>query len=130
MTIQKKNIEVVFLALKETSPNLADARIRDSFLKPLGEALDQLNRDKTAIYVQYCDKNEDGSPKIELGNYHFKTEDIDTINEELNTLFDETVDIPTDNPSVPEKLKELIEKTNYSPKIGEVEIIDSFIATL
>lgn len=129
MTLQKKELDIIFIALSETKPTLSEARIRDSFLKPLGVTLDQFNKDKTAIYETYCDKNEDGTPEIVDGKYHFQNNELEKINTELKTLLDEEVDIPT-HPSVPGKLKELIENTNYSPKPGEVDIIDSFIEKL
>lgn len=127
MTLQKKELETIFVTLKETKSNLSDSRIRDTFLTPLGVVLDTFNKDKTTIYLQFCDKNEDGSPKIELGNYHFADSILLDVNKELVILGDETVEIEVENH---EKIKELIESTTYSPKVGEVEIIDSFIAKL
>lgn len=127
MTLQKKELEIIYLTLDETKPNLADARIRDAFLKPLGETLDQLNKDKTAIYLTFCDKNEDDSPLIVDGKYHFQNENLEEINDELKKLVEEEIEISITNP---EKIKELIENTIYSPKTGEVEIIDGFIGKL
>src|SRR4051812_14789993 len=46
MTFQKKEIELLFASLRDTSPSLADARARDSFMKPLGEAVDTLAADR------------------------------------------------------------------------------------
>lgn len=126
-TIKKKDIQTIFLALKETSLNLADSRLRDAFLKPLGENLDQFNKDRSAIYLQYCEKNEDDTPKIEKDNYHFKNEDLQTINDELETLFNEEITVSIENI---DKIKEFVENTTYLPKPGEVEIIDAFIEKL
>lgn len=130
MNLQKKDIEIIFNTLSQTSPNLPDARIRDTFLIPLGSALDQVGKDKTKIYETFCDKNEDGSPSIKEGNYHFQDNIIETVNGELKTLLEEEIAIPLDNPMVSEKVKEIIEHSAYSPKPGEVAIIDSFIEKL
>lgn len=130
MNLQKKELELLFILLRNTSPNLADARVRDTFLKPLGEALENFVKEKSAVYIQYCIKNEDGTPDTTDGNYHFKDEELPAINAELNTLFEEEVTIPIDVSSVSEKLKTLIESTTYSPKPGEAEIIDGILAKL
>lgn len=127
MTLQKKELELLFNLLKDTSPNLADARIRDSFMKPLSEYLDIFLKDREEIYKAYCEKKEDGTPDVKDGKYFFKPEELNTINKELQTLTDETVEVLT---GAPEKIKELIENTNYSPKVGEVEAIDEIIAKL
>lgn len=127
MTLQKKELEIIFLALSETKPSLADARIRDPFLKELGTAIENLNKEKTEIYLEYCDKDDEKNPTVIDGKYHFQDEVINKVNGELITLVEEEVEISCKNP---EKLKELIEDTAYSPKPGEVEIIDSFIAKL
>lgn len=127
MTLQKKDLEIIFLALNDTKPNLADARIRDAFLKPLGEQLDQFNKDRNTVYVTYCDKDENNQPIVTENKYTFPADKLEEINTELLKLIEEEVEIEVQNP---EKIKELIEGTNYSPKTGEVEIIDSFIAKL
>lgn len=130
MTLEKKELEMVFNVLKETNLNLQDSRIRDSFLKQVGIELDQFNKDKTAIYLEYCDKNEDGTPEIVDGKYHFQNNVLEKINDEITTLLSETVELSIDNPDTLDKIKSFVEKTDYSPKIGEVEIIDSFITKL
>lgn len=110
---------MLYLSLRDSSLKLADARIRDLFLKPLGEALDQFQKDRTKIYEEYCDKNEEGKPDIKDSKYHFAPGLLSTINDELKTLLDEEVELSPDP-----KIKAFIESSNYEPKAGETEIID------
>lgn len=127
MTTEKKNLELLYLVLKETKLTLTDARIRDRFMKSVGEQYEAFQKDRTAIYHEYCDKNEVGEPEITDGNYHFKNEVLEQVNKELNILYNEQVGF---EPQQKEKIKEFIESTLYSTKPGEAEIIDSFIEQL
>lgn len=127
MTLKKSELELTFNVLKETTLNLSDARIRDNFLKPVGEALDQLNKEKSAIYLEYCDKDEDGNPEITDDKYHFESAALETGNSELKILYAEEIEIPLANQ---EKIKEFFESTAYAPKLGEIDIIDDIIAKL
>lgn len=127
MTTEKKNLELLYTVLKETKPNLSNARIRDRFMKPIVEQYETFQKDKKDIYLEYCDKNDEEEPEISDGNYHFKNEILDQVNKELDVLCNEKVVF---EPQEKEKIKELIETTIYFPKLGEVEIIDSFIEQL
>lgn len=125
MQIKKKYIEVIYLVLKGTEGilSLAESRVRDNFLKSLGYETFVGERNK--IYEHYCDKKEDGSPDVDDGSYHFQKQDLEVLNKELLTLLDEEVKV-----EAPESLKEIIEKTNYRPKTGEVEFIDEILALI
>lgn len=125
MQIKKSYLEVLYLVLKETELNLAGSRTRDNFLKKLEDPLNTYYTDRRKIYTEYCNKKEDGTPDIEDGLYHFKDEVKETVQEELNTLNSELVEL-----SAPEELKDIIEKTNYKPKVGEVEIVDEILKNL
>lgn len=127
MKVAKKHLEVFYLVLKDTKLKLADARIRDAFMKPLGVEADQFMADRTKIYETFCLKGEDGKPDIKDGKYHFPPEKLDEINAELKTLAEEEVEFV-----VPEKLKEkeIIQNTEYSPKVGESLIIDELISKM
>lgn len=127
MQVEKKHLEIFFQALKGTEGvlSLKESRIRDAFMKPLGEATETFYKERTAIYEQFCDKTEDGKPDITDNKYHFKQEVLEEVNKELLTLANETVDL---NPH-PE-IKEIMEKTTYSPKYGETEVIDEILSKL
>lgn len=130
MKLHKGQLELTFTVLKDTNLSLQDSRIRDAFLKPLGEAVDTFYKERTAIYEKFCDKKEDGTPDIDDGKYHFKKEVTEEADKELKTLITEEVEIEEKWGVTKTKLKELMEKTNYSPKVGEVEVIDSILVTL
>ena len=123
MKVEKKYLEVFYLALKDSKLKLADARVRDRFLKPLTEALESFYKERTAIYENFCFKTEDGKPDIKDNKYQFDPLKVDEINVELKALHDEEVDLPSD-----EKVKGILENTDYEPKAGETEIIDILIA--
>lgn len=128
MQLEKKYLELLFNLLKETEGelNLADSRIRDSFIKPLAEVTETYFKDRAKIYEAFCLKKEDGSidflVKGETTSYQFPPEKLDEINQELITLGDELVDLPNS-----EKIKDFINKTKYSPKVGEMESIDEIL---
>lgn len=127
MQIKKSSLEVLFLTLKGTEGilNLADARIRDTFLKPVIESYETFIKERTTIYETFCDKKEDGTPDIEDNRYKFSKEVQAQADAELKTLYDEEITLET-----PEKLKEFMEKSEYNPKVGEADIIDEIIGKL
>lgn len=127
MQLTKGELEVFFKTLKGTEGvlSLRDARVRDSFLKPLTEATQTFENERKAIYEQYCDKKEDGSPDITDDKYHFQAEILPKANEELNILVSEEVKLDP-----PAGLKDILEQTTYKPQVGEAEIIDAIVAKL
>lgn len=128
MTIKKSYLETLFLFTKGTENvlNLADSRLRDTFIKPLFEITKVYIEDRNKIYLEYCLKNEDGSPELLDGDkYQFPNEKLEEINKELEILGNEEVEVGTH-----EKLKEILEKSEYKPKVGEAEIIDEILAKL
>jgi hypothetical protein len=127
MQITKRELEPIFLAVKGTEGvlSLKDARVRDSFMKPLTEALMSFEKERNAVYDQFCIKTEDGQPDLSDGSYHFDKGEIEKVNEELKTLIAEPVEL-----TPPAGLKEILERSEYKPRVGEVEIIDSFINAL
>lgn len=125
MQIKKSYLEVLYLVLKETELNLAGSRTRDNFLKKLEDPLNTYYTDRTKIYTEYCNKKEDGTPDTEDGLYHFNQEVKEALVKELDVLNNEVVEL-----SAPEELKDIIEKTNYKPKVGEVEAIDEILKNL
>lgn len=127
MTLPKKHLEVFFNALRETEGvlSLSEARKRDPFMKIVGDHLNSFYTDRTKIYETFCDKTEEGKPDIKDGKYHFAPELLEQINGELVTLADEEVEL-----TIPEGMKDILDKTTYKPKFGEVEIIDEISAKL
>ncbi len=130
MKLHKGQLELTYTVLKETKLNLQDSRIRDAFLKPLGEAVDTFYKERKEIYEKFCDKKEDGTPDTDDGQYHFNKEVTKEADEELKTLVGEEVEVEEKWGVTKAKLKELMEKTEYSPKVGETEVIDSILSQL
>ena len=128
MNIKKLQLEAIFNMLKSTDGhlNFSDARVRDQILKPLSEQLKTYFDDREKIYKAFCIKKEDGTPDLQDGNkYQFEPEKIDEINKELLTLGEEEVDLyVTDNVA---KFREIMLKSEYKPKVGESELIESVI---
>lgn len=128
MKIKKSQLLPLFLTIKGTEGklNLAESRIRDSFLKNLLDETKKSESEKSIIYNTFCLKNEDGTPLFVEGNkYEFPKECLDELNKEMETFYNEEVVI-----DVPANLKEMIEKSDYNPKIGETEIIDELLKNI
>lgn len=92
-------------------------------MKPLGEVTDQFIKDRNKVYETFCTKKEDGTPNLTDNQYQFTRDVVPALNAELAVLLDEEVDL-----TPPEKIKEFLLNTGYSPKVGEVEAIDAIIA--
>lgn len=120
MNVKKQHLETLYLVVKGTENilNLSESRKRDTFLKPLTEALETFYKERKVIYEKFCDKNEDGTPNIVENRYTFQN--AEEVNKELTILLEETVELPSLEVSI-------LEKSEYKPKIGEAEIIDKLI---
>lgn len=132
MKVKKIHLEVFYNTVRGTEGvlGLADSRIRDAFLKPLGEATDAMVKERVAIYEKFCDKKEDGTADTHGEQYHFSKEVLPEANKELELFAKEEVEVPFVWGVTAEKLKEIIEKSTYKPKYGETEIIDELTANL
>ncbi len=132
MQVKKSNLETFFKVLRATDGtlSLADSRIRDAFMKPLGEAVDNMVKEHLAILEKFCKKNEDGTPDTEGGNYKFAKEVQADADAELRTLQEEVVDVEYKWGVGPTKLKEIVENSPYKPSYGEVDIIDEIITAI
>lgn len=132
MTIKKANLEIFFTVLRGTDGvlSLADARIRDAFMKVLAPSVDAMFEDRKKIYEKFCKRKEDGTPDMDDGKYHFEVDQIETINKEMGVLNEEAVEIAYPWGVTSSKLKQIMDKSDYKPKYGEVELIDAVIATL
>lgn len=125
MKIQKKCLEVCFLALKETELSLADSRVRDAFLNKLNEAIKTLYTERVAVMEKFCTKKEDGTPDLnDKGEYHFTPDVVEEFAKELETLINEEIEVSGEK----EKIATIITETKYKPKFGEVELIDLLLA--
>lgn len=124
MKITKKHIELLFAVLEKTEPNLVDARIRDNVMRQIKELYPAYNQDRKNILEKFCDKDEEENPIVQDGKYSYKPEVIGELNKEIEVFGNEEIEISTNDTA---KIKELIENTTYSPKFGEVEIIDNIM---
>lgn len=86
-------------------------------LRPLLEATQTFEQDRLKIYQKYGELRDN--------QYHFKNEDIETVNKEVIDLNEETVELPNIS-----GIKQILENTDYKPKTGEVELIDEVIGLL
>ena len=118
MKLEKKHLIPFFSALKETDGTLSlkEARIRDQMLKPLLEVAQTYEQDRTKIYQKF------GTHNPENNTYTFPNEKLEEVNAELKTLNEEEVELPEVT-----GIKEILEKTEYKPKIGEAESIDAVL---
>lgn len=126
MKIQKQYLEIFYITLKETAPVLAIARIRDAFLKKLGLETDTFISDRKKIAVNFCVKNEDGTPKVTDGKFSFPNESMEALGNELKVINEEEVEFAT----VPKEIKEVMKITTHRFKDGEVDSYDKVMALL
>lgn len=125
MKIKKNHLILLLNVISKIKKiSLSDARIRDVVIKQLIEHSQQLEKDRIVILEKFSEKDKDGNSKKrqEHGNevYDIPEKNLEKISKEMTILFDEYVEIISDTA----KLKVLVEKTEYIPEFGEVEIID------
>lgn len=128
MKLKKLSLALLFLTAKETEGELSlqEARVRDTFLNEIKQDLRTFEEDRKVIYEKFCVIDEKtGKCDLSDGNYHFDPNNLDIINKELRTLYDEEVEVPIDP-----KINIVLSKSKYKPKVGEVEIIDNFLSQL
>lgn len=126
MKLQKKYLEVFYKVIKGyKTDKMSQARLRDSFLRTAGEPLDQFIKDRNVIYVNFCKKNEDGTPDIKEDKYAFEPQVIEEVTKELQTLLDEEIEI-----EVPAEVKDMIEESSYVTEPGETLVVDEILKTL
>jgi len=130
MLLYKKELEVIFKALKATNGvlSLAEARIRDAILKQLIDFINEFNSAKNAIFTKLCDKDGDTAKTTSnpdgTTTFHFATpEQREELTKEIQILNDESVEL-----SASTQLATILEKTSYKPEFGEAEVIDTILA--
>ena len=128
MKISKGHLQLLLTVLGQTVPNFVEARLRDRVIKSLSEDFTTYDEDRVKICKALCDKDEKGEPKLENGSFQFKEnpENLKQFNEELAVLQNEEVKLQLEG-NEKQKLTKLIESTKYSPKMGEVELIDTIL---
>lgn len=108
--MKKKHLEVLIKVFQNTKLNLAESRMRDTFLKSLYEAHKTYTEEKTKILEHLGTKNDDDT-------YHFEADKKEEALKEIGILVEEPVEIYFDK-----KLKPLAELTTYTPEYGEAEL--------
>lgn len=126
MKIKKGNLEVLFNVVKGTEGvlSLSESRARDAFAKPLKELVETFINDRNSIYDSFSISKE-LQPDGKTITWIFPPEKQEEIQKELETLVSEEVEV-----EAAPVVKEILEKTTYSPKIGESEVIDSLIQSI
>ena len=129
MKVKKVQLEPFFKVLRGTDGvlSLADARVRDAFMKPLGNHLDAFYADRAKIYESFSIKDKEGNPDLTDGNFHFPADEMENLNGELIEFGEEIVEVEFVWGVTGGKLKEIIEKSTYKPVYGETEVIDEII---
>lgn len=132
MQVKKSQLEVFFKTLRATEGilSLADARVRDAFMKPLGVAVESMAEDRRKIYEKFSIKDEEGKPDTQDGQYHFPQDIVEEVNKELELFSQEMVEIPFTWGVTASKLSEIMEKSQYKPLYGEADTIDEVINSL
>ena len=110
--------------------SLADARVRDAFMKPLGVQVDDMVADRKKIYERFSKKNPDGTPNTADGNFHFEADILEVLNKELEIFANEEVEVEFVWGVTGGKLRDIMEKSQYKPMYGEVQEIDEIIKQL
>lgn len=124
MKVKKQYLETLFNFIKGTDEQLtlSESRKRDAFLKEIAPVLETFYADRKVIYEKFAVKDASGKPGIVNDKYSFEKEVIEELGKELTLLFEEEVEIS----NLP---KDIVDKSEYKPKVGEVEIIDNLLAT-
>jgi len=124
MKVKKQYLETLFNFIKGTDEQLtlSESRKRDAFLKEIAPVLETFYADRKVIYEKFAVKDASGKPDIVNDKYSFEKEVIEELGKELTLLFEEEVEIS----NLP---KDIVDKSEYKPKVGEVEIIDNLLAT-
>lgn len=124
MKLQKRYLQLLYVVTKGTEGvlTLSEGRKRDLFMKTLHDVTVQYETDKKAILDKFCEKV-DGVPDIADGKYRFNEANTALAEAEIKTLNDEEVELPT-----VEGIKDILERTKYSPLIGETEAIDTILS--
>jgi hypothetical protein len=118
MQLKKEEILVLQKVLigTEDKLNFADARIRDKFLKALVEEIQAYYEARNKLLVSIAEPIEGEENRFNL---------TPKFMEEEKVLNEEEVELP-DEP----KLREFIELSEYKPKIGEIDLIDSILSKI
>lgn len=118
--MKNKHLQLTFKVLEATELSLAEARVRDAFIKDLVDNLKTLDENRLKIVKKLADKDEKGEAIIEDNNY--KVTDREALIKELEILAEELSPIV-----ISEAVKKLITESNYKPKIGEAAEIDEIL---
>ncbi len=124
MKVKKQYLEVLFLALRDTTLSLSQARVRDLALRKVQPELDAFYNDRRKIYETFAKKDADGNPDIKQNLFTFEKEEAEKMGPELEALNAEEVELDIKFPDV---VKTIVENTEYKPKTGESELIDEVL---
>jgi len=124
MKIQNKYLKLAVETMMMTPCVYSDAKLRDIFGRNLLQAHKTYDEKRLSLCEQMCDKDDQGKPVTKDKNYVFS----DTIKPEFDTkltdLMNEEIEIPLRFGDA-HRLKNMIEKTQYTPAVGEAEIIEA-----
>lgn len=127
MKIQNKEINLFFNLLKDIKGiTFPEARKRDAIVKQLISFSKTFEENRLKIVTEFCEKDEEGNLKVEKDNFTVLKGKEEEFKKELDTLSDEEVELTLDTQSV----RKMLDNTEYTPKVGEMELIDALIAKL
>ncbi len=115
--MKNKHLELLAEMLSKTELDFTQARIRDKYLKEVGIFFSEKEENRKKILESFGTINKDKNV------YEFENNEVfKNALDELNKLSEEATSL-----AITLEIKEMIEKTNYKPKVGEMEIIDEIL---
>lgn len=121
--MKKGNLELLFTVLENVKLPLAEARVRDAFLRKAMPDLVAFHEDRLKIATKFCKKDKNKEPIMnENGDYLFEGDSIKKFDKEYNILAAETIEL-----ILTKDIVKFMEKTTYEPKPGETHFIDDMI---
>lgn len=125
MKITKKEVDLFYELIADSAISLSEARKRDAIVKQLVKFGREYAYDRMKIIKEFCEKKDD-ELIVKDNNYLVINGKEEEFNKEMDTLNNEEVEIELDAQST----KKIIENTKYTPKVGEMDLIDNLIAKI
>lgn len=121
MKIKKSIIETLYVSLNYPIKNFSKARVRDTFLKKLGEEYKKYTEEKSKIITELCEKKDD-KPIVEDDKYKFTPENEAQAVKEVEILNNEEIEI-----DLSKEIKELIKNSEAELKTGMADTLSTLI---
>ncbi len=124
MTIQKKQLEPLLIALNYPITKFVQSRKRDRARRGIVAEYEIFQKERTDILNKFATKDGEGEVQLKDGNYEFTPENLPKAEKELTTLLDESIDI--DIGVTDAELRDLIDNSTGTFTAGQTDILASF----